>query len=243
MQIQVAGVANQCQEKDTLSKTAVVIDVLRATSVITTALNHGACSVIPLPSIEKALELYENIGSETTLLAGERNTVKIEGFHLGNSPLEFSEEVVKNKNIILTTTNGTVAINAALSAKEILICCFLNIYSVADYLSKNINNLIIICSGTNGKFSLDDGLCAGMLIQLLQEHCEIDMDELGFLLQTFYSTNNQKLIDKLSHCKHVQTLTRRGFQKDVEYCLQTNIFKSIPELQDGKLVLKNIESH
>lgn len=240
MRIQVVEVAHQHEKIDFSSKTAVVIDVLRATSVITTALSNGADSVIPLSDIERAIDLYESIGGYNTLLAGERHTVKIEGFHLGNSPLEFTEGVVKDKNIILTTTNGTLAINSVSSAKEILICCFLNISAIADYLSNNTDDLVIICAGTDGHFSLEDGLCAGMLIQLLQERCEVDIDEFGFLLQTFYKANNKKIIDGLSHCKHIQTLIEKGFQKDIDFCLRTDIYKTIPKLQNGKVVLKAI---
>lgn len=236
MKIQVIATAQQCGGFDFTSKTAVVIDVLRATSVITTALSNGAKAVIPAASIEEARDMYAKGDADNMLLGGERNAVRIDGFHKGNSPLEYSREEISDKTLILSTSNGTLAIKAAEQADRVIVLSFLNISAVADYLSKQINDLVIICAGTAGQFSLDDALCAGMLISMIGDRRSIETDDLGKLVLQFYGSETGNINDKLMGCKHLQYLQDKGYQDDIDYCLQTGLLQVIPVMKKGKII-------
>src|SRR5690554_1115604 len=118
------------QEEELRGKTVVVVDVLRATSTIVTALANGAKSVIPVADMGEASRISQSIDSDNYLLCGEKNGVQIEGYDLGNSPLEFTPEVVGGKSLILNTTNGTRAIKKSVGAAEVYIASFLNLASV-----------------------------------------------------------------------------------------------------------------
>lgn len=236
MRIEVIGTAQQCNTIDFKGKTAVVIDVLRATSVIATALHHGAKAIIPAISIEEAQAIYKDLEPGTALLCGERNANIIPGFQYGNSPLAFSREVVLDKTLVLTTTNGTLALRNSAEAAQTLTAGFVNINSAVESVSSQENDLVIVCAGTAGRFSLDDALCAGMLISLINDRRRTEMDDLAQLVLQFYRADIGNITDKLSQCSHVKTLQRKGFQKDIDFCLQTGILPIVPVLQENRLV-------
>ncbi len=148
----------------TADATVVVIDVVRATTTIIEALANGARAIYPTESTEEAVRLASSMGREDTLLCGERKGVKVEGFDLGNSPREFDPATVKDKKIVMTTTNGTRAMGAAADGARLLPCAFTNLGSVARAISED-DHVVIVCAGREDRFSLDDALCAGHLIQ------------------------------------------------------------------------------
>ena len=238
MKINVIPTAQQAQGIDFSGQTAVVIDVLRATTVITTALDNGAREVIPVKTIEEAQSLYATC--DNALRCGERNAVKIEGFDLGNSPLEYKKKVVEGKTLILTTTNGTNAINNIIGADEVVLACFRNAEAMANHLvglsHRGSRDIIIVCAGTEGRFSLDDGLCAGMLIELLKQKTEVETDDLGLLLNRFYNESKGNLFGALSECYHLKRLFMLGFYDDIKFCLETHCTETVPILKDGKIV-------
>jgi 2-phosphosulfolactate phosphatase len=141
----------------------VVIDVLRATTTIIEALANGARGIYPTESTEDAVRLAASLGREDTLLCGERKRLKIEGFDLGNSPLEFSPEVVENKKLVMSTTNGTRALALAHDGESALVCAFTNISAVAEAIADS-KHIVIMCAGFENHFSAEDALCAGHLI-------------------------------------------------------------------------------
>ncbi len=236
MQIEVIGTAQQCNTVDFKGKTAIVIDVLRATSVIATALHLGAKAIIPAISIEEAQTIYKGLAPETAYLCGERNATIIPGFHFGNSPLAFSPEVVHNKTLVLTTTNGTLALRNTLEASQTITASFLNVSAVAELISRQTNDLVIVCAGTAGKFSLDDALCAGMLISLINNKQKMQTDDLGRLVLQFFDADIGNINDKLAQCSHVKTLQGKGFQPDIDFCLQTDMFPVVPVLKENRLI-------
>ena len=138
MYISVIPTAQHAQGINFSGQTAVVIDVLRATSVITTALENGAREVIPVKTVEEAQNLYAQCDTAKTLRGGERNALKIEGFDLSNSPLEYKKKVVEGKTIILTTTNGTNAINNIIGADEVVLACFRNVAAVVEHVLERL---------------------------------------------------------------------------------------------------------
>jgi 2-phosphosulfolactate phosphatase len=146
-----------------------VVDVLRTTTVICAALYHGARGVVPVSSVEEASRLAQTLGPEGVLLAGERNSEPIEGFALGNSPLEMVEETVRGKTLVMTTTNGTAALLAAQSASEVYVAAAANL-SLAGARARELlverRDLVILCAGKEQRFGLDDAYAAGRLAML-----------------------------------------------------------------------------
>jgi 2-phosphosulfolactate phosphatase len=148
-------------------RTVFVIDILRATTVMCAALAHGAKALIPVASTEEALRLAQTIGSDDVLLAGEKNCLRIPGFHLGNSPLEMREAAVRGKTLIVTTTNGTKALLACQGAAAVFPVAASNLSLAAERLREAIDRedeVLIVCAGRNGAFALDDAYCAGRLL-------------------------------------------------------------------------------
>ena len=240
MRISVIPTAQQAQDINFSGQTSIVIDVLRATSVITTALENEAREVIPVKTVEEAQNLYAQCDTDKTLRGGERNALKIEGFDLSNSPLEYKKKVVEGKTVILTTTNGTNAINNIIGADEVILACFRNAAAVADYLvglsHRGSRDVVIVCAGTEGLFSLDDGLCAGMIIDLLKQQTEVETDDLGLLLHRFYNESKNNLFGALSGCYHLKRLFTLGFYDDIKFCLETNCVTTVPVCREGKIV-------
>lgn len=240
MKITVIPTAQQVQGIDFSGKTAVVIDVLRATSVITTALDNGAREVIPVKTVEKAQSLYTTCDVANTLRGGERNSLKIDGFDLANSPMEYKRKTVEDKTIIFTTTNGTKAIDNVKGAEEVILACFRNATAVVEYLVRlshcSSRDVVIVCAGTEGRFSLDDGLCAGMLIELLKQQTEVETDDLGLLLTQHYNNSKANLFGALSGCSHLKRLFMLGFYDDIRFCLETNCVTTVPVVREGKIL-------
>jgi 2-phosphosulfolactate phosphatase len=149
-------------ENSVEGRTAVVIDVIRATSCIVEAMANGARAIFPTPLAENAIKLASDLGREDTFLCGERKGIKIEGFDLGNSPAEFTVDVVEGKQLVMSTTNGTRALLSVEDADRVLVASFLNLSAVAGVL-KDVSELLILCAGREDRFALDDALCAGYL--------------------------------------------------------------------------------
>lgn len=151
---------------DVQGRTVFVIDILRATTSMCAALHHGARALLPVASTEEALRLAQTIGSDDVLLAGEQNCARIPGFHLGNSPLEMTEAAVRGKTLIVTTTNGTKALLATQGAAAAYAACAANLTAAAERAREVIerdDDVLVVCAGRGGSFSLDDAYCAGRL--------------------------------------------------------------------------------
>ncbi|MDA0328520.1 MAG: 2-phosphosulfolactate phosphatase [Gemmatimonadetes bacterium] len=146
--------------------TVVVIDVVRATTTIIEALANGARAIYPTASTEEAVRLASSMGREDTLLCGERRGHKVEGFDLGNSPREFTAEAVEGKKLVMSTTNGTKALGVGQEGGRVLPCAFTNLSAVAHAVRAD-EHIVVMCAGQEDRFSLDDALCAGHLIQLI----------------------------------------------------------------------------
>jgi 2-phosphosulfolactate phosphatase len=212
-------------------KIVVVVDVLRATSVITTAIGNGAAQVIVTIETEEAMELK----SDNCILGGERKALKVEGFDLSNSPLEYTEEVVRGKTVILSTTNGTKAIKKSEIADRIYIASMLNGRAVAKRLIDENRDTIIICAGTYGKFSLDDFICAGKIIYELNEISKIDMDDFAAASLMTYRDNRWDTLGYVKMANHYKYLVSIGMEEDIRYCFTEDIISMVPEYNDGKI--------
>ncbi len=234
MEIRVIPTARQCSEIDFKGKVAVVIDVLRASSVIITALAHGAKAIMPVTRVEEAFSLYTRSG-RNAILGGEKEARIIEGFHLGNSPLEYTSEAIGGKEIILKTTNGTLAINGSAAADTLVVGSFLNRQKVIDFLPDQNKDIVLVCSGTAGNYSMDDALCAGMLIDGFLKHKKVNCCDLGHTLRIWAATS-KSIRQSLSNCSHLNYLLSIGYEADVDYCLQLDTTDILPVYQQGKVV-------
>ena len=214
----------------------VVIDVLRATSVIVTALAGGAESIVPVESIEEAKALAAAAAPGSTLLAGERDGLPIPGFDLGNSPPLFNPETVAGKQIILTTMHGTRALRLCEEASQAIIGSFLNASAVVQHMIENGDSWKLLCSGMYGRFTLDDGLCAGMLLSRAAEHEQIRTRDLGSVMKSLYESNRGALHALLDqHCYGYRYLQSQGFHEDLEFCLEMDRYNILPRFSGGRV--------
>ncbi len=239
MRIDVIPYASAVKNKWIKNKNVVIIDVLRMGSVMLTGLANGAKGFIPAASVDKAINISKNMDAGTCLLGGERDTKVIKGFTLGNSPFDYTKETVEDKTIILTTTNGTVAIEASADAKKVFIGTFLNMKALTEVLS-DLEEVVLVCSGTNEQFSMDDGMCAAMIIDNLDRNHSLNLSDLAQTLLQAYKSKSGNLKLLLKDCYHLNLLKRNGFEKDVTYCLQTNIYDFVPEIKNTIVVKPKI---
>lgn len=210
-------------------KTTVVIDVLRATSTIATAIVNGAKEVVPVASIEFAVKVSGGMFGGQTLLGGERNTKKIEGFALGNSPFEYSKDIVEGKSIVLFTTNGSKSIVKAKYSENLYTCSFLNITSVAKHLITLSTDVEIVCAGRNNYFSIEDAVCAGMLVSKIKKvKADAFLNDSGTAVLTLYEKYGDNLIKMMRESDHGKLLIENGFEADLEYCSQIDTLDVIP---------------
>ena len=156
--------------QDVAGGVVVMVDILRASTTMTEALANGASGVVPCLQIEDALALKAAAAPNECLLGGERGGVKIDGFDFGNSPRDYSPDVVAGKTLAFTTTNGTRALHHSQQAAEILIGCFRNLTAVVRYLKNEVRNIDIVCAGTNGEMTSEDVLFGGCLAKELLKH-------------------------------------------------------------------------
>ncbi len=213
----------------------VVIDILRATSVVVHAMSQGASEIIPLTTVEEAFRMAKAFPRGFVILGGERENKEIPGFDLGNSPREYTEERVKGKKLILTTTNGTRAFHAVSSGKEILAGSFLNIGAVVQRCLALDKDLFIFLSGDEGNFSLEDAVCGGMLIDLITQkrRNEISLTDASYSAQILYRRFKDNLLEAFRLSHHGRELIERGFEGDLVYCAQIDITPLVPVFREG----------
>ncbi len=208
----------------------VVIDVLRATSTICHALNSGARQVFPCSDIEGARAKAAGLSGEAVLLGGERGGVLIDGFDLGNSPLDYSPQNVRDKTIVFTTTNGTLAIARAEHAAEVLIGSLNNAGAVARHLAQ-AQQAAILCAGTQGRITAEDVLAAGAIIDQLSPADEPDrqMNDEARLARALFGDGKQ-LMEVLRESRGGQNLRRLGYDADIETAAQLDSLDILPRL-------------
>jgi len=240
MKIDVLFSPVQADELFFTGKTTVVIDVLRASSTIITALSNGAKEIVPVGTIEFAVKVSGGIFGGQTLLGGERNTKKIEGFALGNSPFEYSKEIVNGKSIVFYSTNGSRAIVKAKYSANLFVCSFNNLMALAKHLKKLNESVIILCAGNNNFFSLEDSVCAGMLVSnLLTNNKKVSLTDSSTSALTLFKSFGKNILRMLSESEHGRLLIDNGFQDDLKACAELDNTEVIPFYSEGALkVLK-----
>lgn len=211
----------------------VVIDVLRATSAITTAFYNGVAKMIPVATIEEAMKYKE----QGLIVAAERNGEIVEGFDLGNSPFGYMNKKVKGKTIAITTTNGTQAIEAAKNAQTVIIGSFLNLDIVIDYLKTEQRDVLLLCAGWKNKFNLEDTLYAGAIADALVSKYDYTTNcDSAIAAGQLYHLAKHDLYGFLSLSSHRNRLQKLNLERDIKYCLTPNQCPVIPIMENGSLV-------
>lgn len=233
--ISVCFTADQFDKFSDGKSTVVVVDILRATSVISTAFIKGVKEIIPVQSLEEALS-YK--GKEGYIVAAERNAKLIDGFDYGNSPYHYINASVEGKVLVLTTTNGTKAINNAKDHK-VITASYLNIDAVAQYLIEDNKDVIILCSGWKGFFNLEDPIFAGTLSNILLDSNKfISVCDSLFASLELMKNAEGNLFEYLSNSSHRKRLKSLNMEEDTRYCLSPPIKSDIiPVLKGERLII------
>lgn len=210
----------------------VVIDIFRATSSICYGIENGAEAIIPVATVE-ACESYRH---SEFLLAAERNGEVVAGFDFGNSPFSYIKDKVHGKTVVLTTTNGTHAINVSRGASKIVIGSFLNLGALCDWLKTQPNDVLLLCSGWKDKVNLEDTLFAGGVVHNLMNE-DYQLDDSGIAAEDLYRIAKNDLNTYLKKTSHSERLKKLGIEEDIAFCLKVDITTSIPVL-DGERLIK-----
>jgi 2-phosphosulfolactate phosphatase len=222
---------------DVSNSVVVIIDVLRATSTIATALYNGARCVIPVDTVSRCIEIGRQIEGIT---AGERDGQIAEGLVYGNSPFEYPREFIEGKTLVLTTTNGTRLLHMALEkgAKEIITGSFPNLTAVCDHLVSKNQNVILGCAAWKDRVNIEDMLFAGAVIARIGHHFTINCDS-SHIAATLYESAKEDLFSfmKKNEASHYHRLMNFGLEKDIRYCLEPDGANVLPVYEDGKLVV------
>jgi 2-phosphosulfolactate phosphatase len=216
---------------------AVVIDVIRATTTMVEALANGARAIIPTASTEEAVKLASSLGRKDTLLCGERKGLKVQGFDLGNSPAEFTGNVVGGKQLVMSTTNGTRAFLAAEDSDRVLAASFLNLSAVVATVREEAS-LLIVCAGKEDRFSLEDALCAGLLIRRLAdlEGADFVLNDAARMVADLASLHEVDA-EFLASTAAGNALLEVGLERDLEVCASLDRYSLVPEMRDRRIGL------
>lgn len=242
--LNVYGLPSQVTPDELIGGTAVVIDVLRASTTIVHALEAGAREIIPCLEVEEARARAAEFPREEVVLAGERQGLPIEGFDLGNSPTEYTRDRVEGKTVVFTTTNGTRAMSRCRSAERVLIGAFVNASAVCEGLGGR-EQVHLLCAGRRGQYGPDDGLLAGLLVDRLQQQrnggYELNGQAVaareewrGFLASPLEGGDGpldpESLAAKLQLSAAGRHLAATGQLGDILTAAQIDRFGSVPEL-------------
>lgn len=211
----------------------VVIDVLRATSAMCAAFDNGILSIIPVPTIEDALE-YKKKGY---LVGAERKGQIVEGFDFGNSPFSYMKEEFRGKEVVLTTTNGTKSLEVAKDAETVVVGSFLNLTALSKWLSKQDKNILCLCSGWQDKFNLEDTICAGAISDfLISTGNFISIEDSSIAAKYLFLSAKDNYLGYLKSSSHRRRLKHLNLNEDIKYCLTPDQTDVIPILINGKLI-------
>ena len=226
--------------EDSLPDCAVVIDVLRATTTIATVLNSGAEAVQTFSDIDKLMHVSQQWLPEKRIRAGERGGAKVEGFDLGNSPLDCTSDTVAHKRFFLTTTNGTRALQRVEKSPTVITAAMINRQSAVNYLLKTQPETVwLVGSGWEGGYSLEDTVCAGAIADTLlkDETIEVGNDEV-IAATALYRQWQDNLLEMFHRSSHGQRLLRLNCHEDLQYCAKSDIMEILPIQKEPGVLVK-----
>lgn len=215
----------------------VLIDVLRFSTTACYALHHGADQIVPVGSIEAATRLAASLDRENTLLCGEREGDRIDGFHLGNSPLEFRPAVVERKTLVFSTSNGTRVAELCEPAREVAVAALVNVSAVARWIARRRSPVLIVCAGRQGAFSMEDSVCAGLLLQRSRElvpalALDNDAARASIALAERFGADPAAVVEGSEAGRY---LLSRGHGEDLAVAAGVDALKSVPILREGRI--------
>lgn len=218
-------------------RVAVVIDVLRASTSICTAVRNGCREVVPVGSTGDAAAMRANLDKGKVLLCGEREGLKVEGFDLGNSPSEYTEETVRDKVLIFASTNGSRAILKCAAAFQTLVCGFVNLSLVAETILNEQKDVAVVCAGRQGNFSLEDTFCGGALIDKLVNTGQFMVDnDAAQVAQMLYKNRDDSIEAVISRADHARYLKELGFGADILTAAAVDSVSVAPVLAGNKVI-------
>ena len=216
---------------DLTNSIVVVIDIFRATSSICYGIENGAEAIIPVATVEEC----RDYGSDC-LLAAERDGKVVDGFDFGNSPFSYTTDKVQGKTVVLTTTNGTFAIDESKkTAHQVIIGSFLNLDAVCSYLKTQQQDVLLVCAGWKKKFNLEDTLFAGAVVHQLKSE-DYFLDDSSIASEDLYLLAKDDLEAYTAKTSHSERLKKLGIEEDIKFCLNVNTVTSIPVLVGNRLV-------
>lgn len=224
---------------DINGRVVAVIDVLRASSSIAAALANGARAVVPLETSEDVVNRAKAFERTDVLLAGERRMLPIPGFDLGNSPREFTREVVEGKTVLMTTTNGTQAIAATQGARDVIVASYVNFTAVLTMLRAALRggtDIAIICAGREKRFSLEDAGCAGRYAhQVAKRLSNVQLNDAAHACVLIDRKYGDQIVRLFDASEHGRALREAGFGEDLAACAALDSYPVIPLYQDRQI--------
>ncbi len=225
----------QWRDDELEGQTAVVIDVLRATTTLAVALHNGARRIIPAESPAAATDIKIRVGKENVILGGEKEGRIIPGFDLGNSPAEYTPEKVAGKNLVFVSTNGTRAVIKTRLAERSLLGSMVNAGLVAEFLARNPGDTTFICAGREDKFSIEDAVCAGIIVNRLLAQTgggEIHLNDAARVASLLGERYASGILELFRHSDHGRYLMNIGQEADLEFCARLDSLPVIPVFQE-----------
>ncbi len=243
MKIDVLWVPSELEQVQVHDRVAVVIDVLRSSTSVAAAMKNGARAVVPAESIEEAVRIANSLGREEVLLCGERQGVRIEGFDLGNSPAEFTAPAVKDRTIVMTTTNGTRALASLAGARVVYIAALVNLNTVVKALVEAQENTLIVCAGSDGRVSVEDALCAGLIIEACSKQsgrggsrARPELGDGAVAALALARAHSPVSADFLRAAQAGRALEAIGYGSDIELCARLDSISELPVFRDRQIV-------
>ena len=237
MKVDVFAVYTEITERDIRDRTLVVIDLLRATTTMITAIKNGAKKIIPVADVEDAIAMVRTLDKKEALLCGERNALPLPGFDLGNSPLEYTPEVVGGKTVVITTTNGAYALSAVKNADRVFLGALANKSALAKKLAEIGSDVCIVCAGTRERFSADDVYCAGAVVNALRGlGVSVEANDLGVVAERLYVSDFGNL-SAIRSTHHYNVLVGIGLQEDLRFCFTEDTTDVVPAFVGGVVEL------
>ena len=241
MRIDVLFGVQQLTPQDVQGRVVAVIDVLRASTTITVALSNGARAVMPMESSDEAVTRSKQFERGAVLLAGERRMLKMDGFDLGNSPIEHARDTVEGKTVLLATSNGTKALLAVQGARDVVVASYVNLSAVSTMLRTALRggaDITLVCAGQDRQFALEDAACAGRYVHDVSKRLTgLDTNDAAFAASLIDKKFGDNLMRLFNTAAHGRALAAAGFEGDLAACAAVDSFPVIPIYQD-RLITK-----
>lgn len=233
MRIRAVASYEDIERRELQGKTAIMVDALRAGATIITAVHNGCDRIVPADEPSEAAAI-KRISEGNVILCGELEAKKVSGFDLGNSPLEYTREAVRDQVILYATSNGSAAVRYLSSAEHVLVGTFLNATAVARRAVELGLDVVIVCAGLEGQFSTDDIIAMGCIIErMLSMDPDIQTDDLAKVSLKLYKDAASNLRESLSGCASYEFLKNLRYDDDLEYCTREDMFEVVPEYIEG----------